>query len=100
MYGYSDITRAGNKFSTNFQGLFNDSVPTFEKRLDRYFDENFEAIIDEWGLIVENDLVELERRLNKAIDTLKLLEISYQEIENEVSEVDNIISELEAEHGN
>ncbi len=100
MYGYSDITNAGNKVSTSFQGFFTNSLPTFEKRLDRYFLENFEAIIDEWALLTEDDLLELERRLDKAIDSLRKLEKSRSEIEDDLMEIQSLISELETEHGN
>ena len=100
MYGYSDIKKAGNTFSTNFQGLITDNLPTLEKRLDRYFYENFESIIDEWGLLVENDLLELERRLNKAITSLAELERGHLKIRDDMSEIEKMISELEGDYGN
>ena len=45
-------------------GYMDQKLPTMDKSLDTYFDKNMEAIIEEWGLLVENDMRELERRVN------------------------------------
>ena len=54
-------------------GYLNDNLPTMDKSLDSYFDKNMEAIIQEWGLLVEDDLLDLERRLNKVTEQVNHL---------------------------
>ncbi|MDD1702998.1 MAG: hypothetical protein LUQ31_08480 [Methanoregula sp.] len=54
-------------------GYLQDKLPSFEKSLDRYFDEHFPEIIEEWELVREADLKDLELRLDAVsaeIDTL------------------------------
>ena len=50
------------------QGYLEQKLPTMDRSLDTYFDKNMEAIIEEWGLLVENDLLDLERRDVDAAD--------------------------------
>ena len=41
-----------------------DSVPTFDKKLDSFFSRNAETIIDEWELVTDDDLRHLRKKLD------------------------------------
>ena len=37
-------------------GAIDAKLPSFDKSLDAYFDQNFAAIIEEWDLLTDSDL--------------------------------------------
>ena len=63
--------------------------------LDTYFDKNMEAIIEEWGLLVENDLLDLERRVNKVTAEIDQLYNNKDIISDRVRKLDAVVSKLE-----
>lgn len=83
-------------------GAFSDmagKIPTFERSLDQYFDAHFAAIIDEWGLLTENDLEDFDGRLaalSGEIDRLYGAQVSF---EAQAKALDAEIALLEAGHG-
>lgn len=76
-------------------GFFQERVPTFDRRLDRYFDQNFAAIIGEWGLLKQEDLMDLERRLNRVTGEVKRLSRERIEIEDRVARLDALVTRIE-----
>lgn len=72
-----------------------EKLPTMDKSLDSYFDKNMEAIIEEWGLIVENDLLDLEWRLNKVTGQINQLYNQKHVITERVAKLEALISKLE-----
>lgn len=76
-------------------GYLNEKLPTMDKSLDTYFDKNMEAIIQEWGLLVEDDLLDLERRLNKVTALVNQLYNQKNVLNDRVTELDALISKLE-----
>ncbi|HVP94234.1 MAG TPA: hypothetical protein VMS89_03590 [Methanoregulaceae archaeon] len=76
-------------------GYLNDNLPTMDKSLDTYFEKNMEAIIQEWGLLVENDLLDFERRLNKVTDQVDHLYKQKNVLNERVARLDAQISKLE-----
>jgi uncharacterized protein YjbJ (UPF0337 family) len=66
-----------------------------DKSLDTYFDKNMEAIIEEWGLLVENDMLELERRVNKVTGEINQLYSQKDVLNERVTKLDTLISRLE-----
>jgi len=77
------------------KGYMEQKLPTMDKSLDAYFDKNMEAIIEEWGLLVENDLLDLERRVNKVTSEINQLYNNKDVISDRVKKLDSVISNLE-----
>ena len=76
-------------------GYLDEKLPTMDKSLDTYFDKNMEAIIEEWGLLVENDMLELERRVNKVTAEINQLYDHKDLISDRVKKLDTLITRLE-----
>ena len=76
-------------------GYLDQKLPTMDKSLDTYFDKNMEAIIEEWGLLVENDLLDLERRVNNVTSEINRMYKNKEVISDRVKRLETIISNLE-----
>jgi hypothetical protein len=76
-------------------GYMEQNLPTMDKSLDTYFDKNMEAIIEEWGLLVENDMLDLERRVNKVSAEINQLYDHKEVIRERVTKLDIVITNLE-----
>lgn len=70
-------------------------LPTMDKSLDKYFDSHMSAIIQEWGLITEPYLEELEHRLGVVHTELLKLEKGRTRLEKRAADLDAGIRELE-----
>ena len=79
------------------KGYMDQKLPTMDKSLDTYFDKNMEAIIEEWGLLVENDMLELERRVNKVTTEIDQLYNHKGVISERVAKLDVLITNLEGQ---
>jgi hypothetical protein len=79
------------------KGYMDEKLPTMDKSLDAYFDKNMEAIIEEWGLLVENDMLDLERRVNKVTGEINQLYNQKDAISDRVTKLDTLISRLEGQ---
>ena len=77
------------------QGYLDQKLPTMDKSLDTYFDRNMEAIIEEWGLLVENDILDLQRRINKVTADINQLDNNKKVLSERVTKLDAFISNLE-----
>jgi len=77
------------------KGYMDQKLPTMDKSLDTYFDKNMGAIIEEWGLLVENDMLELERRVNQVTTEIDQLYDHKDVISERVTKLDGIITKLE-----
>ncbi len=77
------------------QGYLDQKLPTMDKSLDIYFDKNMEAIIEEWGLLVENDILDLQRRINKVTADINQLDNNKKVLSERVTKLDAFISNLE-----
>ena len=76
-------------------GYVSERLPTMDKSLDTYFDKNMEAIIEEWGLLVEKDLLELERRVNRVTEQVNQLYNQKSVLSDRTAKLDTLISKLE-----
>lgn len=76
-------------------GYLNENLPTMDKSLDTYFDKNMEAIIQEWGLLVEDDLLDLERRVNNVTAKVNQVYNQKQVLADRVAKLEALISRLE-----
>ena len=77
------------------KGYMDQKLPTMDKSLDTYFDQNMEVIIEEWGLLVENDMLDLERRVNKVTAEINQLYDQKDVLGERVKKLDVLISSLE-----
>ena len=70
-------------------------LPTMDKSLDAYFDQNFAAIIEEWDLLTDSDLHKLEYRLSQITTEISTLFADKMAIEKRVGNLDILISSME-----
>lgn len=80
---------------SQIRGTIESRVPTLDRSLDRYFDEHFAAIIEEWDLVTEPDLDTLEIRLLRVTDEISSLYAGKMAIESRAKALDRLISSLE-----
>ena len=80
---------------SNFSASIGSKVPTFDKSLDAYFDQNFVSIIDEWDLLTVSDLHKLEYRLSQITNEISTLFAEKMVIEKRVGNLDILVSSLE-----
>ena len=89
---------AGSSFWDQFShmpGTIESRIPTFDKSLDAYFDQNFAAIIEEWDLVTDSDLHKLENRLATVSDEISGLYAGKMKIEGRAKKLDGLLSSLE-----
>ncbi|MBU7043581.1 MAG: hypothetical protein HXS47_08320 [Theionarchaea archaeon] len=70
-------------------------IPTFNRSLDRYFDAHFEAIIDEWQLLTDRDLRDLERRVDHVTEEIDRLYLHKSVLETQVAKLTEEITFFE-----
>jgi predicted nuclease of restriction endonuclease-like RecB superfamily len=80
---------------SDIQGSIESRIPTFDRSLDAYFDQNFDAIIKEWDLVTESDLLRLETRLTRVTDEISGLYTGKVTLEARAAKLDELISQLE-----
>ena len=80
---------------SHLPGAIDAKLPTFDKSLDAYFDQNFAAIIEEWDLLTDSDLHKLEYRLSQITNEISTLFAEKLVIEKRVGKLDVLISSME-----
>jgi hypothetical protein len=80
---------------SNFSASIGSKVPTFDKSMDAYFDQNFASIIEEWDLLTDSDLHKLEYRLSQITNEISTLFAEKMVIEKRVGNLDILVSSLE-----
>jgi len=80
---------------SNFSASVGSKVPTFDKSMDAYFDQNFATIIEEWDLLTDSDLHKLEYRLSQITNEISILFAEKMVIEKRVGNLDILVSSLE-----
>ena len=83
-----------DKFS-HIPGTLESHIPTLDKSLDVYFDQNFAAIIEEWDLVTDSDLHRLENRLATVSNEISGLYAGKMTVEGRAKKLDDVISSLE-----
>lgn len=76
-------------------GYIDQRLPTMDKDLDRYFDQNLPAVIDEWGLVSRVHLTELERRLSRVHIQIDFLEKERITLEERADRLEKELRKLE-----
>jgi len=80
---------------SNFSASIGSKVPTFDKSMDAYFDQNFASIIEEWDLLTDSDLHKLEYRLSQITNEISTLFAEKMVIEKRVGNLDIMVSSME-----
>jgi hypothetical protein len=80
---------------THIPAAIDSRLPTFDKSLDTYFDQNFVTIIEEWDLLTDSDLHKLEYRLSQITTEISTLFADKMAIEKRVGNLDILISSME-----
>jgi hypothetical protein len=80
---------------SNFSASIGSKVPTFDKSMDAYFDQNFASIIEEWDLLTDSDLHKLEYRLSEITNEISTLFAEKMVIEKRVGNLDILVSSME-----
>lgn len=62
---YQSISKASDFWQelSSFSESAFDSIPTLENQLDGYFERNAASIIEEWGLLTDDDLRQLRMKI-------------------------------------
>jgi hypothetical protein len=81
---------------SNYSASIGSKIPTFDKSMDAYFDQNFASIIEEWDLLTDSDLHKLEYRLSQLTNEISTLFAEKMVIEKRVGNLDILVSSLEA----
>jgi len=80
---------------SHLPGTIESRIPTFDKSLDNYFDQNFASIIEEWDLLTDSDLYHLESRLAHVSNEISGLYAGKMTIEDRAKKLNDVISSLE-----
>ena len=80
---------------SNFSASIGSKIPTFDKSMDAYFDQNFASIIEEWDLLTDSDLHKLEYRLSQITNEISTLFAEKMVIEKRVGNLDVLVSSME-----
>lgn len=70
-------------------------IPTLAGTLDRYFDENFEAIIEEWKLLTDYELKDLGKRLERVTEEINNLQTERKTVEARAASLEAELRKLE-----
>lgn len=94
---YPTINRTRNYWQElgSMSGSFVDSIPTFDKKLDSFFDRNSEAIIEEWGLVTDDDLRHMKLKLEFLSYEVNRLMVEKTGLEKRTAELKTAIEDLE-----
>lgn len=94
---YPTLSKTGKYWQdlSTMSGSFVESIPTFDKQLDSFFDRNASAIIEEWGLVTDDDLRALKRKLDYLSYEVGRLVVEKNSIEKRVHALKDAIEELE-----
>jgi hypothetical protein len=79
----------------SMSGSVIDSIPTFDKQLDNFFDRNAGSIIEEWGLVTDDDLRHLRRKIDYLSYEVGRLVVEKNNIEKRTLAIRSAIEELE-----
>jgi hypothetical protein len=99
MYPTTTRTRLGDsphvKRMYGLTSSLGDRIPTFERTLDVYFDAHFEDIINEWQLLTDSDLYDLEHRLDTVTKEITVLFTEKSNLERRAETLGKELEKLE-----
>ena len=71
------------------------SVPTFDRTIDSYFENNLELIMEEWGLVTGTDLDLISRKIDYLSYEVGRLVAERSSIEQRIKGLSDAVSDLE-----
>lgn len=97
---YPTVTKnpAGTEFWQQFSDFttgIESKIPTLDKSLDAYFDRNFALIIEEWDLLTDSDLRQMEGRLASVTSDISALCTEKIILEKRIERLDDLVASLE-----
>ncbi len=98
VYETPDATAGKHSFFDSIKeipGYIDQRLPTMDKDLDLYFDQNLPAIIEEWGLLSSVHLTQLERRLTRIHKQIDYLEKERTTLEERGARLEKELKKLE-----
>lgn len=72
-----------------------ESIPTLDSQLDNYFDRQAGAIIEEWGLVTDDDLRHLRMKLDYLSYEVNRLVVEKSNLQRRTMALKTAIEELE-----
>jgi hypothetical protein len=96
--GSGEPVKEKHSFTESLAGIpryIDDKLPSMDKNLDRYFDQNLPAVIEEWGLVTAVHLNDMERRLSRVTTQISILEKERPNLEKRADALDNELKKLE-----
>ena len=96
MFETSGNTRKFFQNLTSHQTNISERVPTFDRKLDSFFERNFETIIEEWGLVTETDIKGYEQKLDFLSYEVGRLFTEKDNLKKRADSIEKTISDLEA----
>ncbi len=70
-------------------------IPTLAGTLDSYFDENIEAIIEEWQLLTDYELKDLGKKLERVTEEINNLQTEKKTVEARAASLEAELTKLE-----
>jgi predicted nuclease with TOPRIM domain len=95
MYATKNEKPSHWKEITEFPAQVGGKIPTFEKSVDHYFEQNFDSIIAEWELVTDYDLRNMEIRLELVSEEIDRLQRTKSKLQERASNLDVEIKKLE-----
>jgi hypothetical protein len=80
---------------SSLSGSLYDRIPTLDNHLDAFFDRHAEAIIEEWGLVTDDDIRNLRMKLDYLSYEIGRLVVEKDILEKRVSDLRQSIEDLE-----
>ena len=80
---------------SDMSGSFLDNIPTLDSQLDNFFDRNAESIIEEWGLVTDDDLRHLKMKLDYLSYEVNRLVVEKSNLEKRALDLKSAIEDLE-----
>jgi hypothetical protein len=72
-----------------------EGFPSLEKRLDAFFEDHFDGIIEEWNLVTEEDIRHLKTKLDYVCYQVDQLTAEKQSLDARIEVASQAIDELE-----
>ena len=98
MYPTVNKNPPGTPFWQQFSELtagIEEKIPTLDKSLDSYFDRNLSLIIEEWDLLTDSDLRQMEGRLASVTSDISALCTEKIILEKRIERLDDLVASLE-----
>lgn len=95
-FGYRAFNENGYfKKISSISDSFLDNIPDFDRKLDLFFSQNAEVIVDEWKLVTNDDLNNLRSKLDYLSYEVNRLTVEKDSFEKRVQLLRATLDQLE-----